>query len=435
MRLASGATVEISCLTIANGHASANSGGIYNAGKLIVSDSTIAGCFAGAIDGAGGGIYNAGRLTVSNSTIAGNSAGGSIFGAGGGIFNSGSGVLTVSNCTVSENHEPRGSFGLGGGIYNEGALTVDGSTVSGNHAGLGGGIYNGGALTVMNSTIAGNGDGLGTIYIDGVATATISNSTISGNSPSIATGRGTTVELRNTIISGNGSRPNLFADAGGTFVSDGHNLSNDDGGGFLTSPGDLTKTDPLLGPLQDNCGPTQTMALLPGSPAVDAGDNTDAPYVDQRGPGYARIVGGTIDIGAFEVQPGPATHFHVSAPARVTFFTPFSVTVTALDVYGHRAAGYVGTVTFGSTDSDPWVVLPVDYSFTAEDQGVYTFVGGFTLITAGVQTITATATNDNAIVGDAVVTVGPVIDPLPCKHRCDLKQYRGSCRTTLLDRA
>jgi hypothetical protein len=64
----------------------------------------------------------------------------------------------------------------------------------------------------------------------------------------------------------------------------------------------LMNTDPLLGPLQDNGGPTLTMALLPGSPAIDAGDNTDAPDFDQRGPGFPRIVNGIIDIAAFEVQ-------------------------------------------------------------------------------------------------------------------------------------
>ena len=73
-----------------------------------------------------------------------------------------------------------------------------------------------------------------------------------------------------------------------------------DASGF--APTDLLDIDPLLGPLADNGGPTLTMALLPGSPAIDAGDNTDAPEWDQRGPGLPRIVDGTIDIGAFEVQ-------------------------------------------------------------------------------------------------------------------------------------
>jgi hypothetical protein len=67
---------------------------------------------------------------------------------------------------------------------------------------------------------------------------------------------------------------------------------------------DLLDVDPKLGPLQDNGGPTQTHALLEGSPAIDAGDNTDAPEFDQRGEGFPRIdpVTGIIDIGAFEFQ-------------------------------------------------------------------------------------------------------------------------------------
>src|SRR5262249_20201921 len=71
---------------------------------------------------------------------------------------------------------------------------------------------------------------------------------------------------------------------------------------------DLLYVDPQLGPLQDNGGPTWTMALLPGSAAVGTGDPTDAPEFDQRGPGFARVVDGKIDIGAFEVQvSGPST--------------------------------------------------------------------------------------------------------------------------------
>src|SRR5262249_56575096 len=84
--------------------------------------------------------------------------------------------------------------------------------------------------------------------------------------------------------------------------SAGRSLFGSGSGGSGYAPRDLLAVDPLLGPLQDNGGPTQTMALLPGSPAIDSGDNTDAPEWDQRGPGYPRIVNGTIDRGAFEVQ-------------------------------------------------------------------------------------------------------------------------------------
>ena len=77
---------------------------------------------------------------------------------------------------------------------------------------------------------------------------------------------------------------NIFNN-GGTVTSDGYNLSSDDGGGYLTGPGDQINTDPLLSPLQDNGGPTFTHALLPGSPAIDAGDPafTPPPFNDQRG--------------------------------------------------------------------------------------------------------------------------------------------------------
>src|SRR5262249_36341377 len=105
-----------------------------------------------------------------------------------------------------------------------------------------------------------------------------------------------------TIIAGNASYtgPDLY----GSLGSLGHNLigNTSHGSGFHET--DLLNVDPLLGPLKDNGGPTLTHALLPGSPAIDAGDNSDAPEWDQRGPGYPRIVNDIIDIGAFEVQTG-----------------------------------------------------------------------------------------------------------------------------------
>src|SRR5207248_5776427 len=80
----------------------------------------------------------------------------------------------------------------------------------------------------------------------------------------------------------------------------------DDGAGILIGTGDQINTDPMLGPLQDNGGPTFTHALLPGSPAIDAGDPSFAPppFFDQRGPGFDRVSGSRIDIGSFEVQAG-----------------------------------------------------------------------------------------------------------------------------------
>jgi hypothetical protein len=104
-----------------------------------------------------------------------------------------------------------------------------------------------------------------------------------------------------------GSGANILRSGSNTFTSLGYNISSDDGGGVLSGPGDQINTNPLLGPLQDNGGPTFTHALLPGSPAIDAGDPnyTPPPSTDQRG--YPRLYNGRIDIGSVELQPTPIT--------------------------------------------------------------------------------------------------------------------------------
>lgn len=91
----------------------------------------------------------------------------------------------------------------------------------------------------------------------------------------------------------------------GNVNSLGNNLIGNSTGGSGFAASDLVNVNPQLGPLQNNGGPTETMALLPGSPAINAGDNANAPAYDQRGPGFPRIVDGAIDIGAFEVQVLP----------------------------------------------------------------------------------------------------------------------------------
>ena len=110
--------------------------------------------------------------------------------------------------------------------------------------------------------------------------------------------------MANTILVAGGGSTNIFHN-GGEITSLGYNISSDDAGGYLTGPGDQINTDPLLGPLQDNGGPTFTHAIRPSSPAIDAGDPnfTPPPFTDQRG--YLRVYNGGIDIGSFEVQPTP----------------------------------------------------------------------------------------------------------------------------------
>src|SRR5947207_8808034 len=290
----------------------ANGGGIANNGTLTVTNSIITGNSAAF----GGGIANTGDLTVANSTITGNGASD----AGGGMFLLG-GNTTVTDSTISDNSATLS----GGGIENtQIATTVSNSTISGNSSDFGGGISNETGLgpstvTISNSTISGNsatgnGGGIGNrSSVVGAPLVTVSNSTLSGNS---ATGNGggiynaqagtsATIELSNTILNRGSLGENIFND-GGTVTSHGYNLSSDDGGGVLTGPGDQINTDPMLGPLQDNGGPTFTHALLPGSPAIDAGNPsfTPPPVFDQRGPNFDRVVNGRIDIGSFEVQ-GP----------------------------------------------------------------------------------------------------------------------------------
>jgi hypothetical protein len=343
-----GATVSISGLTVANGNNSAN-----------------------AFDD-GGGIHNEGTLAVSNSTISNNRAD-----SGGGIANYG--TLTLSDSTVSDNIATSGDGSWGGGIANYGTLDVINSTVSDNFGNNGGGIVNG--------------------WLVPTATLTVSNSTLSGNRA--AHGGGIfnygPLSLRNTILAGN-SAPLFGPDLYGHLDSSGYNLIGNTQGGSGFDDTDLLDVNPLLGPLQDNGGPTQTMALLSGSPALNAGDPDQLGMPDQRGV----LRTGGVNIGAYQAS---ATAFVLSAPDTVDSGTPFDLTVTAVDPFGQPAYGYTGTVTFATTDPDPGVVLPADYTFTPDDQGSHTFSGGFTLITPGDQTLTATDASDDTIVGSATVMV------------------------------
>jgi hypothetical protein len=424
------------------GFAVLDGGGIYNAGTLTVSNSLLASNGTGPLRSThfwsnGAGIFNAGgTLSISDSTLSGNTAAGGLgYGIGDGIDNAG-GSVTISNSALTDNaaEERDGAIGNAGtltltystiannsalafgpgGIGNGGMLAISNCTFTGNKAMSddGGGINNGGTLVVNNSTFtrnsAGGGAG-GGIMNHAMLTAT--NCTFAGNIALDGGGvynfAGGTLAARNTIFAGNTSLVGSDPDLGGLFTSLGHNLIGNTSGASGFVPSDLLNVAPLLGPLQDNGGPTQTMGLLPGSPAVDAGDNTDASDFDQRGPSFPRIVGDVIDIGAFEVQPGPASRLQVTAPAQVTANTAFDVTVTALDVYGHRAVGYLGTVTFTSTDPAPGITLPTDYPFTATDNGVHVFASAVTLRTVGGQTITVTDTLTPSIGGSTAVLVSP----------------------------
>ena len=285
-------------------------GGIYSAGgTLEITNSTVSG---NHVNVGGGGIYGSG--TITNSTISGNSATpfNASAGVGGGVWTQG--VLTLSGCTVSDNTAEL----EGGGILNFGTLTVTNCTISGNMAQgkhtrspHGGGVENysdSASLEICNSTITNNvaGGGGGGIYNRG-GHSTITYSTLSDNNGvnGGAIENRATLEIKSNVLNAGDFGPNIFSE-GGTVTSHGYNVCSDDGGGFLNGPDDQINTDPVLGPLQNNGGPTYTHALLPGSPAIDAGDPkfTPPPCCDQRGSGFWRVRNGRIDVGAFEVQAG-----------------------------------------------------------------------------------------------------------------------------------
>jgi hypothetical protein len=193
---------------------------------------------------------------------------------------------SISGLTISGGNS--GSYPQGGGLANFGTTTLNNCTVSGNSAqsfSHGGGLYNGGTLTMVNCTVSGNSGG-------GVASGTFGNSaptlamtncTLSANSGYfgrglLATG---TATLTNVIVAGNSGNDIYAPSASGT-----NNLIGIGFAGPLTNGvnGNLVGvTNPLLAPLGDYGGPTQTMALLPGSQAIDAGTSAGAPTTDQRG--------------------------------------------------------------------------------------------------------------------------------------------------------
>ena len=330
-----------------NPYATHRPGGIYNSGTLTVSHSE----FAGNV---GGSIYNSGTLDISDSTFIANT--GATFQdpnlptndpypaytipVGSGVYNTNRGVLTVSGSVFSNN--------IGSGIFNYyipamgtplTKVTITGSTFSGNKSGSGGGIlslggdvtvnnstltnniaeglqyaagggiclYQGGVLSVSNSTFVGNqaifGGGISASF--GVS-AKISNSTFSGNHAHEIGGGifhtvTPTLTLNNSILANNTAVIASTANLGSFSTRIGsHNLIEGWNGAGLT--GTIT-ADPNLGPLANYGGPTWTMPLLPGSPAINAGNASvpgGVPATDQRG--MPRINGGNIDIGAFETS-------------------------------------------------------------------------------------------------------------------------------------
>jgi CSLREA domain-containing protein len=394
LQIAAGADVTVNSLIITNGRAISGSagtpaegGGILNFGSITLNRCTVsnsrstATMDANGSDSKGGGLSNHGNCTLNGCTVSGNSA----------VFVLGAGTTSIS------------AFAYGGGINNDGTLallncTVSGNVVTGedapsgsNHFGgdaYGGGVNNRRTATATNCTIASNsatggkGDASGASGLargGGVMT--------NGSSSSPFSFENTIVALNNVT----GNSPTGY-DVYGAATSQGHNLiSNGDGSSGWISNSDIVGNgsnvkDPHLGPLRDNDGPAQTIALLTGSPAIDAGDDAvlGAPVnltSDERG--FRRKIGAHVDIGAFEFDPpqtGPGfivtnTADHDDLVCGVTDCTLREATKAA------NAASGANTITFA-----------------AGLAGTITLTGGELLLT---DTVTITGPGANVLVVDA----------------------------------
>jgi hypothetical protein len=353
--ISSNATISISDLTIQDGHA---------------TNRTVTA-------GNGGGILNAGNLTLTRCTVSGNVAGGPLLtlpgnlaakpgGNGGGIYNLG--TLTLTSCTLSGNvagkgevGAPGGAGGSGGAVFNAGNATLTACTVSGNQAGAGGNSF------TLHPGVGGSGGGI--CNATNASPVRLHNILVVSNLAGLG---GAVLRLGGTSLPGPpGPGPDLF----GAFSSQGYNLAGiADFSTGLTNrvSGDLAGSgavpiDASLGPLQNNGGPTFTMALLPRSPALDAGDDAllSPPFnltTDERG--LPRKSGKHVDIGAFEAQTALQA---TQAQSQIT-------TVTSLPNGQFRFTVVTGPGTTGrieaSSDLQTWTTLT---NFTSTPDGMYVF--------------------------------------------------------------
>ncbi|MEH2327257.1 MAG: choice-of-anchor Q domain-containing protein [Nostoc sp.] len=328
-----GGKLSLQNVVVTGGNISNDGGGIRvdDNGYLDLYNSTVTGNKASGSDN-GGGIYNSGVVNLRNGSTVSNNIAGS---EGGGIYSNG--TLIATNSTIS-NNKAEGVYGGGISTIN-GSVTLINTTVSGNSAGYGGGIKsNGTSVALLNTTVSGNSANSkgGGIYASTDGVFNLINSTVTNNtalSTEFGEGGGGiyslsgTVNLKNTIVAGNinSNAPDLLSSflSSAIFNGNNNNLIGSLTGakGTVGTATDIVNPNAKLGPLQNNGGLTLTHALLPGSRAINAGNNNlipadtedldgdgntlePIPY-DQRG--LTRLVGAKVDIGAFEVQSATGT--------------------------------------------------------------------------------------------------------------------------------
>jgi len=343
---------------VVTGNDAPRGGGLYSSGDVtlintVVSNNTASGNNTG--NGYGGGVFMAGNMVMEGSTISGNSATSPGGGGGGGAYVKGN--ISITTSTFDNNTATK----FGGGLYASaasGTITITDSTFSNNRTtsdtqGKGGAIdisrYDN-TVVIANTTITGNSSVVGGgLHVDSGNEVSLFMDTISGNSATstdaLYSGGGVhlyggltnpvTLTMVGTIVSGNTAVAGP-ADIGvGTSSTSGPNpvsindslIGDIDSRLTVTGTGNVTSTTPGLGVLADNGGPTMTMELLSTSAAVDAGPSVVPTFTgnsfDQRGSGFARVVGTKSDIGSFEIQAEPpATTTTTAPPATTTTVTP-----------------------------------------------------------------------------------------------------------------
>jgi uncharacterized repeat protein (TIGR01451 family) len=363
--------VSLDRFVIQNGFHVNQGGGIRNSsGVLTLTNSIVKNNVSKE---RGGGIINFGTLTISNTTISANSAGDACCtggGGGGGIEHFG-GVVRLINSTVSDNTIVGGFSGSGIDAF--GMLFVENSTITGNHGGSGEGISSlGGTIHINNSTIVDNGNyGLYSIQA--------------------------TIDLRNTILAHNG-----YADCfnnlsyGGTITSLGYNLIGTNSGCTISST-DLIGVDPLLDTLRDNGGLAPTRALVPESPAVNAGNPAGCTdyaggslIADQRG--LSRF--GRCDIGAYELQPlgfsKKMSNLNKAQPGVVLTYT---IVLTN--------GGQVSSPSVVATDTLPASLSYIDTSLVATN-GSYGYANGVITWTGSVEASAGVSITYQALISPAI---------------------------------
>ena len=452
--VAFGGSLTLEQLTLSGGFANGSNGGaIFSSGTLALSGVTVTGNEALGLNGApgqpgvaggnggdayGGGIYvGEGSVTLSNDTFSSNNAVGGQGGGGSGPYTgsgagnggnggggSGGGLyvaagsVTLTNDTFSGNNAVGGNGGNGGGGGRTGYGNNTGFGGNGGNGGVGsgGGLYaSTGSVTLNDVTLSSNNAGGGN---GGAGGSGLAGGSVGIGGPAIGGGMDvgsySNVLMYDTLVAANLAGGNPSDIQGSLNTASSYNLIGDGSGGISAVNHNLlgssaSPLNPLLAPLGNYGGPTQTIALLPGSPALNAGDITNAPAYDQRGPGFPRIVNGTIDIGAFEFQNGsPRQSISLTVagfPSSIAAGTAVNFTVTVHDADGSTDTSYTGTEYF--TSSDGQAGLPADYTFTAADAGVHTFSA--TLKTASTQWITVSDASAGVSASENGIVVSPAV--------------------------